>query len=80
MSGFSAGIPTVQFIGTGASAGEAEEAEADPDALEEEADEDPGVSVGRGCWWCWARYAWWEALRRVCASASSSSLYRTSSD
>ena len=55
----------VQFIGTGASAGEAEEAEADPEALEEEAEEDPGVSVGRGCWWCWARYAWWEAVRMV---------------
>jgi hypothetical protein len=46
----SIGIPTVQFTGTGASGGEAEEAEDDPDALEEEAEEEPGVSVGRGCW------------------------------
>ena len=47
----SEGIPeVVQFIGTAASAGEAEEAEEEPEALEEEADEDPGVSVTRGCW------------------------------
>jgi len=30
--------------------GEAEEAEEEPEALEDEADEDPGVSVAKGCW------------------------------